>query len=68
LQGDQGARAVIQRHQDAVLYLPVANLDCRFDIDTPEDLARAQGRSLGPAQGCWVAYSGSLSASITTRN
>lgn len=44
LQGDQGARAVIQCHQDAVLYLPVASPDCRFDIDTPEDLARAQER------------------------
>jgi molybdenum cofactor cytidylyltransferase len=44
LQGDQGARAVIQRHQDAVLYLSIANPDCRVDIDTPEDLARAQDR------------------------
>lgn len=44
LQGDQGARTVIQCHRDAVLYLPVANPDCRFDIDTPADLARARER------------------------
>lgn len=38
LDGDQGARAVIQRHADALTLVPVNDPGCLIDIDTPEQL------------------------------
>lgn len=38
LRGDQGARALIQRHASRVISVPMAN--AVLDLDTPEDLAR----------------------------
>jgi molybdenum cofactor cytidylyltransferase len=38
LRGDQGARALIHRHRDRVVRVPVAS--AAIDIDTPEDLLK----------------------------
>lgn len=40
LDGDEGARSVIQRHRDAVRLIPVDDPGIHRDIDRPEDLAR----------------------------
>ncbi|MBC8161274.1 MAG: nucleotidyltransferase family protein [Roseiflexaceae bacterium] len=42
VQGDQGARAIIQANQERVLLLPFAQLRPLEDIDTPEDYQRIQ--------------------------
>jgi molybdenum cofactor cytidylyltransferase len=38
LDGDEGARAVIQRHAEQVVSIPVADRGIVMDIDTPQDL------------------------------
>jgi molybdenum cofactor cytidylyltransferase len=40
LRGDMGARSVIRRHTDRTLRVPMAH--AALDIDTPEDLLRAE--------------------------
>lgn len=40
LQGDAGARAVVQANADAVQLLPLEDAGILADVDTPEDLAR----------------------------
>jgi len=40
LTGDEGARAIIQRHPDALALIPVTDPGCLLDIDTPEQLQR----------------------------
>ena len=40
LDGDEGARSVIQRHRDAVVLLPVDDAGIVADVDTPADLER----------------------------
>lgn len=42
LSGDKGARSLVQRHIESVLYLPTDNTGGRLDIDTPADLERAR--------------------------
>ena len=39
LSGDQGAKALLQRHRDRVVTLPVADAAAFLDIDTAQDLA-----------------------------
>lgn len=56
LQGDQGARELIERHAEAVLRLALDSPHGRIDVDTVDDLARArraflQGE-LRPGSGC----------------
>jgi molybdenum cofactor cytidylyltransferase len=46
----QGAKLVIRRHQPDELLVPVADLGCITDIDTPEDYERLIG-PLAPAPG-----------------
>lgn len=41
---DEPGRAVYRRRFDEVLAVPVADDRCLFDLDTPEDLARAELR------------------------
>ncbi|HSW83600.1 MAG TPA: hypothetical protein VLH12_09000, partial [Usitatibacter sp.] len=38
LDGDEGARSVIQSHRDAVTLIPVDDEGITVDIDTPRDL------------------------------
>ena len=38
--GDQGARAVIARHKDRLLPIPLPGQHATIDLDTPEDWAR----------------------------
>ena len=38
LDGDEGARALIQRHAEQVVSIPVSDPGIVIDIDTPEDL------------------------------
>ncbi len=44
LEGDEGARAVIQRHRDALTLVPVNDAGCLIDIDTPAQLQEHTGR------------------------
>lgn len=44
LNGDEGARAVIQRHRDALTLIPVNDAGCLIDIDTPAQLQEHTGR------------------------
>ena len=44
LQGDSGAKAVLQAHPDKVHRLQVNDPGIVQDIDTPEDLQRLSGR------------------------
>lgn len=46
LQGDQGARGVLQRHTDQVCWLAVDDPAFVIDIDTPEDYTRVVPRLL----------------------
>ena len=41
LDGDEGARSVIHRHQDRVVSIPVDDRGIVVDIDTPDDLDAA---------------------------
>jgi len=41
LTGDEGARAVVQRHLEDVVLVPTEERGILYDIDTPEDVARA---------------------------
>jgi molybdenum cofactor cytidylyltransferase len=43
LRGDTGARAVIARHHDELVPVPVDDPGIYLDIDTPEQLARISG-------------------------
>ncbi|HEV2237426.1 MAG TPA: nucleotidyltransferase family protein [Ktedonobacterales bacterium] len=43
LRGDEGARSLIASGTYAVSYLPLADPDAAFDIDTPEDYERVRG-------------------------
>jgi molybdenum cofactor cytidylyltransferase len=43
LRGDSGARAVIARHHDELVPVPVDDPGIFVDIDTPEELARISG-------------------------
>jgi xanthine dehydrogenase accessory factor len=43
LEGDRGAKALIEKHRDSALPLPVDDPGVRLDIDTPADYARATG-------------------------
>ncbi|HXN15704.1 MAG TPA: nucleotidyltransferase family protein, partial [Usitatibacter sp.] len=45
LRGDEGARAVIERHHHELVPVPVDDPGIFFDVDTPEDLARAPRRA-----------------------
>ena len=47
LQGDQGARGLLQVHEDAVDLIPIADPGVVQDIDTPAALARARSRDSG---------------------
>jgi len=40
LQGDEGARAILKRHADAVQFIALNDAGILADIDTPEDLLR----------------------------
>lgn len=53
LGGDVGARALLERHRDAVLAVPIDDAAVLLDVDTPEMLAAASaGRATsGPADG-----------------
>ena len=42
LEGDQGARKILEAHRDDVVEMPVSSLVATRDIDTPEDWARYQ--------------------------
>ena len=42
LQGDQGARKILEAHRDDVVEMPVSSQAATRDIDTPEDWARFQ--------------------------
>lgn len=42
LHGDQGARALVERHTEAVLHLALDSPHGRIDVDTADDLARAR--------------------------
>ena len=42
LDGDEGARAVISRHRDGVVTIPVDDPGIVLDIDTPDDLEAAR--------------------------
>lgn len=42
LTGEEGGRPIIRRHPEAVRYIEVDHEQMFFDIDTPEDLARAE--------------------------
>jgi len=41
LTGDEGARAVVQRHREDVVLVPTDERGILYDVDTPEDVARA---------------------------
>ncbi len=41
LEGDEGARSVIERHKDRVVSIPVDDRGIVVDIDTPDDLDAA---------------------------
>ncbi len=43
MEGDEGARQLIQRHVDALCLVPVDTAGVVQDIDTPQDLARRRG-------------------------
>ena len=45
LQNDSGGRQIIQRHQHAIHEIPTSDPAILIDIDTPEDLKMAGGRS-----------------------
>jgi molybdenum cofactor cytidylyltransferase len=40
LRGDQGAKAIINRHASRLVHVPMPN--AALDLDTPEDIAAAQ--------------------------
>lgn len=46
LDGDEGARSVIQRHKDRVVSIPVDDRGIVVDIDTPDDLDAAAAPQL----------------------
>ena len=46
LDGDEGARALIQRHKDRVVSIPVDDRGIVVDIDTPDDLDAATATQL----------------------
>jgi molybdenum cofactor cytidylyltransferase len=41
LSGDEGARVVVQRHRESVVLVPTEERGILYDVDTPEDAARA---------------------------
>jgi xanthine dehydrogenase accessory factor len=43
LEGDRGAKKLIEKHRDSALPVPVDDPGVRVDIDTPADYARAVG-------------------------
>lgn len=45
LEGDRGGKAVLERHLDAAVALPVDDPGVCLDIDTPDDYARVAGSS-----------------------
>ena len=40
LHGDEGARAILKRHADAIQFIALDDAGIVADIDTPEDLLR----------------------------
>ena len=44
LEGDQGARALIEAHADQVVEVPTDSDSVLFDVDTPDKLAEVQER------------------------
>ncbi|HUP97803.1 MAG TPA: NTP transferase domain-containing protein, partial [Usitatibacter sp.] len=47
IDGDVGARAILERHRDAMVRITTGDPGIFVDIDTPQDLAALRGKASG---------------------